>query len=108
MVKIGHTDGSIFSMLFEQWLTYPCWGCYKLVASPPHPDAPGGSAMTISAVPVEEDIKPEPVVRDALLMMSHIVKVIGDGQVVSVEKLPVQEDEEAKYTITIKKRKEQN
>jgi len=103
MVKIGHTDGSVFSTLFEQWLTYPCWGYYKLVASPPHPDAKGESAMTVSAVPVEEDVKPEPVIRNALIAASHIVQAIGDGRIVSVEKLPVQDGEEVKYTITIKK-----
>ena len=101
-VKIGHTDGSILSMILQQWVAYPAMGCYKLVKSPPHPDAPGESAVTLSAVGMEEEAVIAPDVRDSLCAASRVVQAVGRGQIVLTEKLPVTGDEEVKYTITIK------
>jgi len=102
-IKIGHTDGSVFSVYLQQLLVEPLWG-NKLVASPPHPDAPGGQAITLSSVGVKEHVTIDPVVKDALNIMSHLASAVGRGQALSIEKLPYADDEEAKFTITIKKK----
>jgi len=101
--KIGNTDARIFNMLLHQYFTVvACGGEWKM--SRPHPDVAGDwNAFTFSVPYDFGDNRPEPVIRDALGVMSYIAKAIGDGRGMAVEKLPVQEDEELKYTITIKK-----
>jgi hypothetical protein len=104
MTKIGLTDGSVFSMILKDWIAYAAWEGANVVASPPHPDRQKEySALTMSIEFTNGDERPEPVVRDAVYAASCIVKAIGDGRIVSVEKLSVQGDEEEKYTITIRK-----
>ena len=102
MTKIGHTDGIVFSMVLQQYLFAPAMGD-NLVMSSPHPDAPGGSAMTLSVVPGDGSAEIAPEVVEALRVMSKMASAVGWGQSVIVEKLPVEGDDEAKYTITIKK-----
>jgi 3-deoxy-D-arabino-heptulosonate 7-phosphate (DAHP) synthase len=104
MTKIGLTDGTVFSMILKDWIAYAAWHGARVVASPPHPDMQKEySALTMSIEFTDGDEKPEPVVKDAVYAASHIVAAIGDGRIVSVEKLPVEGDEEAKYIVTIKK-----
>ena len=97
-----YTGFSVFTVL-QQHLFAPAMGD-KLVLSAPHPDAPGGSAMTLSVVPGEgAEVAPDVV--EVLRALSRTTSAVGHGQPVSVEKLPVEGDEEVKYTITIKKPK---
>jgi len=103
MTKVGNTDGCIFSMILERYITASFWGD-DVVLSPPHPDAPGSSAATLSVVAGDGSATVEPHVKAALRVMSHIATAVGWGQQMTVEKLPMEQDEEAKYTITIKKR----
>ena len=72
--------------------------------SPPHPSVEDDwNAMTLS-VPYDFGTpRPDSVTCKALLATSAIVQAIGDGRIASVEELPVQGDEKAKYVITIKK-----
>jgi hypothetical protein len=106
MTKIGNTNSDIFSMALHQYfVVVACGGEMKW--SPPHPDvAEEWNAATFSVPYDFGSPKPEPVVRDALLATSAIVAAIGNGRIASVEKLPVEGDEEVKYTITIKKAQE--
>ena len=98
--KIGHTDGSVYSMILQQLIVEPLFG-NKLVTSRPLSAAPEETAVTFSVVNMDEDVKISPAVRDALNVMSHMACVVGRGQDISVEKL--QDDKEAKYIVTIPK-----
>jgi len=101
--KIGHTDGSVFFMLLQQYLFAPAMGD-KLVMSSPHPDAPGGSAMTLSIVPGDASAEIAPDVIEVLRVLSRTTSAVGWGHPITVEKLPISEDEEMKCILTIKKR----
>jgi hypothetical protein len=75
----------------------------KLVMSDPHPDAPGSSAVTLSVVGLDEPADIDSNLNQVLRALSGTVYAVGKGQMVIIEKWPVQEDEKMKYTITIKK-----
>ena len=102
MVKIGHTDGGVFSTVLQQLILEPLWG-NKIVMDFPHE-----GAVTFSVVCADEKVVIDHVVKDVLGVMSHLSCAVGRGNGLLVEKLSTQEDEEAKYTITIKKRKHEN
>jgi len=104
MTKIGHTDGSVYSMFLQQLIVEPLFG-NKLVMNPSQSGASGESIFSVSAVPTNEKVEIDRVVKAVLNAMSHLACAVGRGQSVSVEKLPFEEDEEAKYIITIKKPK---
>ena len=76
--KIGHTDGFVFSMLLQQYLFAPAMGD-KLVMSAPHPDAPGGSRMTLSIVPCAGSAKVAPDVVEVLRALSRTTSAVGWG-----------------------------
>jgi len=104
MSKIGNTDSRVFTCM-HQYFWYAREG-YKVEMSTPHPDAPGdlsGSAATFSVVPTDEGVEIEPVVKDAIKAMSSVCRAIGTGGIMSVEEIPIQENE-TKYIVTIKKR----
>jgi len=102
---VGLTKSDVFSMILKDWIAYAAWPGGKVVFSPPHPDvAKEYSAGSMHVEFTDSDVTPEPLVKEAIYAASSIVAAIGRGQAVSVEKLPVDGDEEAKYTITIKKK----
>jgi len=104
MAKVGLTNGSVFSFMLKDWIAYAAWNGAKVVASPPHPDKKDEySACTIHIEFTDSNEKPEPAVREAIYAASNIVQAIGQGRKISVEKLPIKDNEEAKYVITIKK-----
>jgi len=104
MAKIGNTDSFTITCL-HQYFTVVAWGG-EVKMSLPHPDvSEEWSAATFSVASEFGDTKPAPEVIEALKLMARMTWAVGGSQTVSVEKLPVQGDEEAKYTITIKKRK---
>jgi len=104
MTKIGLTDNNVFGFFLKDWIAYAAWPGARVVASPPHPDKEKEySALTMSIEFTDGNEKPDPIVRDAVYAASDIVAAIGCGRIASVEKLPMQEDEEVRYTITIKK-----
>lgn len=104
MPEIGLTDSTVFSMILKDWIAYAAWPGARVVFSPPHPDKQGEySAGTMNVEFTDGNERPEPVVADAIYAVSSIVAAIGNGRITSVE-LPVEDDEEAKFTITIKKR----
>jgi hypothetical protein len=102
VTKIGHTDGFVFSGLLQQYLVTPLWGD-ELVMSPPHPNAPGTSAVTLSVVPRDDAVAIDPDVRKTLSAMSRMACAVGRGENVHVEKELVDGEDEVKYIITIKK-----
>ena len=103
--KIGLTDRNIFGFMLKDWIAYVAWHGARLVASRPHPDVEKEySACSLHIEFTDQtDVKLDPLVQDAVFAASDIVRAIGWDQIKSVEKLPVEEDEEAKYVITIKK-----
>ena len=101
--KIGDTDGAVFFTHIQQYLMSPVLGG-KVVMSDPHPDARGTSAITLSVVPAADGADVSPDVEAVLRALSRTTSAVGRGQSVFVENLPVNEDEEVKYTITIKKK----
>ena len=103
MAKIGLTDNGVFSMILKDWIAYAAWPGAKVVYSPPHPDKQKEySALTMHIEFTDGEQRPEPSVKEAVYAASNIVAAIGDERIVSVEKLPIEDDEEVKYTITIK------
>ena len=105
MSKIGNSTGKVFCAVLQQYLMAPVLGS-KVVMTDPHPNAPGSSAVTLSVVGMDEPVDIDSNLNQVLRALSGTVNAVGRGQMVIIEKLPVQEDEEAKYTITIKKRQE--
>jgi len=104
MAKVGLTNGSVFSMILKDWIAYAAWDGARVVSSPPHPDKKDEySACTMCIEFTDSNEKPEPAVREAIYAASFIVQAIGQGRKISVEKLPIKDNEEAKYTITINK-----
>jgi len=101
--KIGNTSSMAITCL-HQYFTVVAWGG-EVKMSPPHPDASkDGSAATFSVTYDHGDNIPAPDVIKALNLMAGLTWAVGTAQTVLVEKLPVQEDEEAKYIVTIKKK----
>ena len=101
--KIGNTDSMTITCL-HQYFTFIAWGG-EVKMSPPHPNVTGQAhAATFGVTSEFGDTKPAPDVRKALNLMAGMTWAVGIGQTVCVEKLPVQGDEEEKYTVTIKKR----
>jgi len=103
VVKVGHTSGWIYAGLLQQYIDAPRHG-YKIVDTYPR-DPSGFSAVTLTMVPVEDDVELDSDVKTTLRTLSHVTCAVGDGRGVSVENISVSEDEEAKYIITIKKRR---
>ena len=55
---------------------------------------PGESAFTLSAVRGDKSVALDTCVVDALAMMARIACAVGDGLDISIEKVPVEGDEE--------------
>ena len=103
---IGLTKSDVFLMVLKDWIEYAAWLGAKVVFSQPHPDvAKEYSAGSMHIEFTKSDVRPDPLVKEAIYAAGSIVGAVGRGQSVFVEKLPVEEDEEVKYTITIKKPK---
>ena len=105
MTKIGNTDSWVLTCL-HQYFTFIGWGG-EVKMSSPHPDvvkAEHAHAATFSVLAEHGDVTPPPDVVEALNLISRMTWDIGHGKSIIVEKLPVQEDEEHKYTVTIKKK----
>ena len=75
----------------------------KVVMYPPHPDAPGGNKATFTEVPIEGEPNIHPDVHKTLRAMAQMAWAVGTGEVVFVEYLPVEGDDKAKFTVTIRK-----
>ena len=101
MSKIEQSTASVFHMVLQQYLMAPVLGD-KLVMTDPHPDAPGCSAVTLSVVGLDEPNDIDSNLNQVLRALSGTVSAIGLRQTVLIEKLRVEDDEEMKYTITIK------
>jgi hypothetical protein len=102
MAKIGNTDSEIFRMVLQQYFAVVAAGGELKMAFPP--DAPENGYAATFTVPYDfGSPKPEPLVVKALHATSDIVLAIGKNRIGAVEKLPVADDEEIKYVITIKK-----
>ena len=101
--KIGNTSSFTITCL-HQYFTFVAWGG-EVKMSPPHPDVTGQSHAATFSVPYEHgDNKPAPDVIEALNLMARMTWNVGIGLPVYVEKLPIQEDEDVKYIVTVKKR----
>jgi len=100
MIKIGHTDGFVFSGILQQLFVEPIWGNELRLTSPSQTSEPGEKFVPLSIVPREEKVDIDPTLKQVLLAMSHVATAIGKGQAVSIEKLGV--DGEVKYNIVIK------
>ena len=101
--KIGNTDSMTITCL-HQYFTFVAWGG-EVKMSPPHPDVTGQAHAATFGVTYEfGDIRPAQDVREALMLMARITWDVGIGSPVYVEKLPVEDDEDVRFTVTLKKR----
>ena len=105
--KIGNTDSMTITCLHQYFVFVACGGEVKM--SPPHPDVTGQAhAATFGVISEFGDVIPAPDVKEALMLMARMTWDVGIGQPVYVEKLPVQEDEDVKFIVTVKKRQYEN
>jgi len=97
--KIGNTDRFVFSIL-GQICAFTAGGGEIIV--PTRLDT--CKLVPISIVSDFGNTKLADVeVREALLAISRMITAIGKNEVVSVENLSVQDEDEVKYIVTIKK-----
>ena len=75
----------------------------KIVMYPPHPDAPGGNKVTFTEISIEGEVNIHPDVKDALSVMARMAWAVGTEEIITVENLPIEDDERGKYIVTIKK-----
>ena len=75
----------------------------RIVMYPPHPEAPGGNSATFTEVFVEGELNVHPDVKEALSAMARMAWAVGTGEIITVEELPIGDDERGKYIVTIKK-----
>lgn len=98
MGKIGNTSPLVFSIL-GQLCMYPELG-FKVGIVAPRPDAPCTSSITFYVSMEEEDIEIESTVKESLRATARMTNALVTG-VPTIEYLPVQGDEEVKFTVTI-------
>ena len=75
----------------------------RIVMYPPHPDAPGSNKATFTEVPFDGELDVHPDTQNALSAMARMAWAVGTGEIITVEELPIGDDERGKYIITIKK-----
>ena len=103
MSKVGSTSSFVFSVL-GQFCWYTANG--HEVRWSPYPDVPedGNPENRITFLVADGNgAEIDSNIKDALNVGTHLFSALGNNKDICIERLPLQEDEEAKYTITIKK-----
>jgi hypothetical protein len=93
---------------FSQYCAAPLVGDEVVVHSP-HPEAPGNSAATFSIVPTRREIEIPTEEKEVLRLMSRMAwalggkDAIGNGDFVSVVKLPTDVEGEEQFLVKLKR-----
>jgi len=100
-VKIGNTDGSVYTMILQQVITQPLYGNKLVIPVSCRKPEPGETPVFLNVVPLGDDVEIDPSVKAALKAMSHMAVAVGGGYAISVEKSKAEGSKETKYVITI-------
>lgn len=102
--KTGGTPDIVFCIL-GQVLMYPIFGSKVMLTGDSHdvPHSSKGSSVTLYVTDEDEGVEIDPDTKDVLRASAEITGALALGKNISVKRLPCQEEEEMKFTITIHK-----